>query len=454
MNKKIKYVKVNGVKKEIEGKTAYQIACEHGFEGTEAEWLASLKGEKGDNGDITNLAQTLEGNEEDKAPSVKAVKAGLDELGGRIARNDKRLTNIEQGIPPELFETDSSVAYKKDIPEKALPFVEISKIGGMTYKDSGTLKNAKVTEIESVGVNLIDLKDMPIDGSGVYDAPITLTEGKYWLSIFDSDGTGDGWKRGTAYAARFMHDEEIIVSSVDYGGVVTKEQASQINKLRIFIAPNNYTGTSSTFTAMLNKGETHAPLIPHFKRTIPIPEAVRPENGINSEVFDYIEWCEDGSRKKVVRCCVMVFDGTENWGVSQYTNRAAYLRDYTLGNIGAHLVCSHFQEYTDGISWKTNGTIGVAVEGLGVGTKSFFFGVPEIISDAETWKAYLAAQYANGNPVMIVYELATPIVKDISDILTSDNYIEVERGGTITAVNENGFDVPSEITYMLEEETV
>lgn len=55
---------------------------------------------------------------------------------------------------------------------------------------------------------------------------------------------------------------------------------------------------------------------------------------------------------------------------------------------------------------------------------------------------------------MIVYELATPIVTDISDILTSDNYIEVERGGTITAVNENGFDVPSVITYMLEEETV
>ena len=33
------------------GKSAYEIAVEHGFVGSEEEWLASLKGEKGDKGD-------------------------------------------------------------------------------------------------------------------------------------------------------------------------------------------------------------------------------------------------------------------------------------------------------------------------------------------------------------------------------------------------------------------
>lgn len=33
------------------GKSAYEIALEHGFVGSEEEWLASLKGEKGDKGD-------------------------------------------------------------------------------------------------------------------------------------------------------------------------------------------------------------------------------------------------------------------------------------------------------------------------------------------------------------------------------------------------------------------
>ena len=31
-----------------EGKSAYEVAVQNGFSGTEAEWLASLKGEKGD----------------------------------------------------------------------------------------------------------------------------------------------------------------------------------------------------------------------------------------------------------------------------------------------------------------------------------------------------------------------------------------------------------------------
>lgn len=34
----------------IVGKSAYEIAVMHGFKGTEEEWVASLKGEKGDNG--------------------------------------------------------------------------------------------------------------------------------------------------------------------------------------------------------------------------------------------------------------------------------------------------------------------------------------------------------------------------------------------------------------------
>lgn len=34
-----------------DGKSAYQIAVQNGFEGTEQEWLASLKGDKGDPGE-------------------------------------------------------------------------------------------------------------------------------------------------------------------------------------------------------------------------------------------------------------------------------------------------------------------------------------------------------------------------------------------------------------------
>lgn len=49
--REIKNIKINGVKKPLEGKNAYEIALEEGFVGTRAEWLASLKGEKGEKGE-------------------------------------------------------------------------------------------------------------------------------------------------------------------------------------------------------------------------------------------------------------------------------------------------------------------------------------------------------------------------------------------------------------------
>lgn len=45
--------KVTGGIYGVRGESAYQIAVRHGYVGTEEEWLASLKGEKGD--DLTDM---------------------------------------------------------------------------------------------------------------------------------------------------------------------------------------------------------------------------------------------------------------------------------------------------------------------------------------------------------------------------------------------------------------
>jgi hypothetical protein len=64
-------------------------------------------------------------------------------------------------------------------------------------------------------------------------------------------------------------------------------------------------------------------------------------------------------------------------------------------------------------------------------------------TDAATFKAALSG-------VMLVYELATPEVTDISDLITADNLIGVEGNGTITFENEHGYAVPSVVEYQLE----
>ena len=49
---------IGATKQGTNGKTAYEIAVEHGFTGSEAEWLASLKGATGDVGPQGNPGDT------------------------------------------------------------------------------------------------------------------------------------------------------------------------------------------------------------------------------------------------------------------------------------------------------------------------------------------------------------------------------------------------------------
>ena len=64
-------------------------------------------------------------------------------------------------------------------------------------------------------------------------------------------------------------------------------------------------------------------------------------------------------------------------------------------------------------------------------------------TDAATFKAAMSG-------VMLVYELAEPEVTDISYLITADNLIGVEGGGTLTFENEYGYAVPSEVEYQVE----
>ena len=62
------------------------------------------------------------------------VASEVSRLNVKISKNDKRITNLEKGLPASSWETDTNVAYVKDVPENALPYAAISKIGGMSYK--------------------------------------------------------------------------------------------------------------------------------------------------------------------------------------------------------------------------------------------------------------------------------------------------------------------------------
>lgn len=96
---------------ETTSKSAYQIAVNHGFEGTEEEWLASLKGEKGDayvlteadKVEIANAVKNLvQPTITDLDERVTEAEGDLSEVSGKTAGLEVSSANMNSRI--ELLE--------------------------------------------------------------------------------------------------------------------------------------------------------------------------------------------------------------------------------------------------------------------------------------------------------------------------------------------------------------
>lgn len=364
------------------------------------------------------------------------------ELQKQISRNSKRITNIEQGIIPDPFETDSSVAHMKVVPEAALPYAEISKVGGMTYKDGDTLKSAKVTVIENTGTNLIPFPyellpesggtkfiinpDLSIDVSGkpsrsIYEtmATLTLPAGTYYLHNY-----GDMSSHVRLYAT----DDSTYFANRSF--TLTKES---IVRIRIAVY-DTFDGNTVRIIPLFKRGSIVPPsYTPYRKEIFPIPTEIQALDGygvgINESCYNYIDY----ENRQFVKRVGVVDMGTLDWSFIDALGEAkATLID--MARNGA-VLCSRYD--TPDEEWDE-----------GIHTSDFNVRVIDFAYvDAEGFKDGVSGE-------MLYYELATPEVTDISGLLPADNFMEVEGGGTITAVNEYGFDVPSEITYMVKEEAV
>lgn len=88
----------------IQGLSAYQVAVQHGFEGTEAEWLISLKGEKGERG-----PQGLQGDQGEQGPQGPKGETGPQGPKGNTGSglNLKGELDSETELPQEGVSGDA-----------------------------------------------------------------------------------------------------------------------------------------------------------------------------------------------------------------------------------------------------------------------------------------------------------------------------------------------------------
>ena len=438
----------------------------------DAEFGTLAKGDKGDALTYDDLT------EEQKA-----------ELGNteKVDNHEKRITNLEHKIAPEYFLTDADVAHQKIVPSNACPFALVSKVGGMNVKtDDDNLLSVKPLSLKSRWANLFDIyrtdfvavneftlnNYLPKSENGVmYSGGVNGKSAGACLPIY--------LKPNTDYYISFdascnaSTETEITIQLLLIPNIENSTfLESGIKKQAEFRTQGHYglTFNSGNYTAFgiraysnnrygiefrnvnLHYGTTEAPYKPYSAEpidTFALPEAIQALDGwglgIDAEYNDHIVW-RNGRVVYVQKVSTKSFNGTESFWLNSHLNNSgvmAYQMDFTSLS-GVAPLSNLFK----GMTW-VGGRKNYTVQNVSGNSLVF---ITDGVQTLDEFKAYLAEQYNSGNPVTVVYALATPIETDITHLFTStEAFLEVECGGYIEAVNEFGQAAPSEITYMLKE---
>lgn len=144
----------------IQGLSAYQVAVRHGFEGTEAEWLISLKGEKGETGPKGDKGDTGEkGEKGDPGSDASVTKQNVEAvLTGDITSHNHDSRYISKSNTSTYTPTtDYHPATKKYVDDTVAAVDVTEQISGKadkTYVDSKL--DTKVDKQEGKGLSSTD----------------------------------------------------------------------------------------------------------------------------------------------------------------------------------------------------------------------------------------------------------------------------------------------------------
>lgn len=136
-----------------------------------------------------------------------------------------------------------------------------------------------------------------------------------------------------------------------------------------------------------------------------------------------------------------VLNGQELWELNSVygkTDNAFLSRNVVpFAQNSKTLLCTHFVNKE---SVETSGNVSA---GVFAGSQiSFFCGKNSNINSVDAWKTWLAAQYANGTPVVIVYPLAETTTEQVTA-----QHLRARDTATITAQTNNISDISLEIEY-------
>lgn len=334
--------------------------------------------------------------------------------------------------------------------------------------NAGEIVSAGVAEVVEQGKNLFDKSGK--ENSDAYTIPmyyngrykglkIPCENGDYIISTKHKSGYVSGMSKSV-----YVFDSEIRTDNnitgliiehltgygynVDKTGIISVKHGYII--LSVFSGESTSTDRKSFFDLcdiQIEKSSTATAYAPYHRNTYPIPEAIRNLPGYGwsaGTARNYVDY----ENKRYVQCVGSVDLGTLSWRVGDSVSFETFqLKGQKLTknyDIAPNILCSKYPTKTQNELWgKTNVT--------GITTNANVDGCVHV-NDTSYTDAAAFKQAMQG--VILYYELATPIVTDISSLIPDDflRNIEVEAKGSVTFKNSNDnyrIPVPSEEEYVV-----
>ncbi|MBR9938926.1 hypothetical protein KE540_01245 [Lachnospiraceae bacterium Marseille-Q4251] len=293
--------------------------------------------------------------------------------------------------------------------------------------NAGELRSACVSEVVEQGKNLLDasnITDVDVDGKG------SIRQGVIIPAV-----------KGTYKISALKAENNIFVKRVVGNNYATPADLSSKEVSLTFDANGSiyvYATDGKIEGVQVEKGSVVTQYSSHHKNTYPVPEAVRQLPGYGWSAGDVYNEIDFENKKYIQRVAAIDFGKLTfaQYDPTNHTKHTWYAKVSNMRPTSAKLTCTKYTQH----SW------------ISIDDKTFLQGIiqshPSLnyiyINDDDYTNASDFSKAVSG--VMLYYELAEPIITDISD-LTGDAFQEpfsVEPGGTLTFKNSNGdgFQIP------------
>lgn len=392
---------------------------------------------------------TAVGKIAENTAEIANVKLTDKELQRRV----DALYSIGQGVTHK-FETDSETAYQKAVPTGG-KLMSVKSIGGHSEVIDGEIVSAGVTEVVEQGRNLFDVEKCA--ALGLYYGFEIDTNKTLQIALKDEKTCPTNVSFGIVYVHGNTMANWLITSNGVRETITNSRDMTDSTQIMVACYPGNKETMQSiadAFDIMLvdgiYKSDTMPAYAPYHSNVYPIPETIRALPGYGwsaGTARNYVDY----ENKRYVQCVSSVDLGTLAWSYRPEQQRFYAIADSITGKfsesfgIVPNIVVAKYDIVCfNDITTKTDNMKASAVK-----TANDYITIRNTAyTDATAFKQAMQG-------VILYYELATPIVTDISSLIPDDflRNIEVEAKGSVTFKNSNGDDyripVPSEEEYIV-----